>query len=100
MRGAETSPSGRIARRARAGCRACRGVRSCAAPATGGCMRRGLASWLALCAVLGPLGCAGSGDGKTPEAAAREQLVGRALAVLRERLDTSPDAQAVEIQRE
>src|SRR5262245_61460597 len=64
-------------------------------------MRRGLASWLSLCAALGALGGANSGGsgGKTPEAAARDQLVERAVAMLRARLDTSPDAQAVEIQR-
>jgi hypothetical protein len=61
-------------------------------------MRRGLASWLPLCAALCALGCAGAG-GKTSEAAARDRLVERALAVLRERLDTSVEAQASEIER-
>jgi hypothetical protein len=61
-------------------------------------MRRGLASWPSLCAALAAVGCA-STPGPTPEAAAREQLVERALAVLRQQLDVPVQTRASRIER-
>ena len=56
------------------------------------------ASFLSVCAALAAIGCAFV-RGDLPEAAAREQEVASALAVLRERLDLPVDSLAREIER-
>jgi len=61
-------------------------------------MRRGLANLLSLCAALPAIGCAWL-HGESPEVAAREHEVERALAVLKEQLDIPVDALAREIER-